>query len=307
MSYVLREKLKVGVSACNFGAQVRWNHRGWDRIAPLGREKDCFIWTPVCPEVQAGLGVPRAPLRLTGDNGHQVWQGQARLKNRSGQDVTDKLKQGMTVAMDTLKAAGVEAFVFMEGSPSCGVYRTTLKNNRLGKPPGAFGSLLLQERLFLIPALDLQSPVKWWDWRRRLLAFAWLTRQQITSKKQIIDIWSKFKFVCQELDRAEAERIGHMVASMPKELDQQFIENWRDAVLMLLRRPSTIKRIYSMLQKHFAHYRKQLYGLKEAPSTIPDTQQGKTRFINQLQKMEQQAYEAGLDFVASPVIFRDRD
>jgi hypothetical protein len=135
MPILIEERIRIGVSACNAGARVGWNRAGWDRIAAIRREMTGFIWTPVRPEVMSVFGVPRDPVRLSGGNGHDLWQGTARMKNRSG------------------------------------VYRTTLKNKRLGNPPGVFGSLLLQEDLFLIPAVDLESPIKWWDWRRRLHAF----------------------------------------------------------------------------------------------------------------------------------------
>jgi uncharacterized protein YbbK (DUF523 family) len=122
---------------------VRWNRAGWDRIAALKREMTAFIWTPVCPEVMSGFGVARNPVRLSGGNGHALWQGSARMKNRFGEDLTEKIRTSCQVCLQALKRAEVEAFVFMEGSPSCGVYRTTLRNKRLANPPGVFGSLLL--------------------------------------------------------------------------------------------------------------------------------------------------------------------
>ena len=162
-SCVLADRIKIGISACNFGAQVRWNHRGWDRLEQIGRERLAYSWTPVCPEVNSGLGVPRPPIRLVGDDGHEFWQGRARLKSRGGEDVSVKAREGMRASLEILRRAGIQAFVFMEGSPSCGVYRTSLRGQRIGRPPGAFGSLLLNEGFFLIPAIDMESPVKWWD------------------------------------------------------------------------------------------------------------------------------------------------
>jgi uncharacterized protein YbbK (DUF523 family) len=61
MPYILSEKIRVGVSACNAGARVRWNRAGWDRLKSLDRELSNFIWTPVCPETMAGLGTHRCP------------------------------------------------------------------------------------------------------------------------------------------------------------------------------------------------------------------------------------------------------
>lgn len=305
MPHTLNEKIKVGISACNFGAKVRWNRRGWDRVTPLEREKDSFAWTPVCPEVNSGLGVTRPPIRLVGGNGNEVWTGRATVKNRSGADVTEQMKRGLTASIEILRQAGVEAFVFMEGSPTCGVYRTTLKNKRLGKPPGAFGSLLLNEDYFLIPAEDLDSPLKWWDWRRRLHAFVWLRRQDLSSKRQLYDIWHLLKFMCQEVSRKDAEEIGRRLAAMPRRFSPEFAEEWRRDVLALLRRPSTFRRIHSIMLKHYAHYRKHL-NPKAKDIAVPLSNAAKRVFVRELHEMEKRAVLEGFDFGGAPVIFRER-
>ncbi len=303
MSFILKEQIRVGISGCNFGALVRWNGRGWDRTTGLGREKDSFIWTPVCPEVNSGLGVRRDPIRLVGGNGDDFWEENARIKNRKGKELTEELREGFLKSLDILQRADVEAFVFMEGSPSCGVYRTTLKERRLGKPPGAFGALLLKEDYFLIPAVDLESPVKWWDWRRRLHAFAWLKREKISSKKQIYDIWHLFKFLCQEVDAKRSAEIGRSLAAMPKSFAPVFTEQWRRDVLKLLRLPSTIGRIHSIMLKHFAHYRKH-FNPSAREVKAPRTEIAKRAFVKELMEMEKRAILEGYDFGGTPVIYR---
>jgi len=302
-SYIVSEKIRVGVSACNTGAKIRWNRAGWDRLAPLGRERNSFIWTPVCPEVMAGLGVPRHPIRLSGGDGDSVWSSEGAVKNREGRDVTEDLKKACLDCEAALDRAGVEAFIFMEGSPSCGVYRTTLKNKRLGKPPGVFGSLLLKKRLFLIPALDLESPIKWWDWRRRLHAFCWLKRQELTSKKQIFDIWHHFKFICQEVERKEAEEIGRVLAALPKGFSEEAAEEWRSRTLELLRKPSNHRRIVSVMRKHFAYYRKHIGG--EVLPETPDESMSKYKFVDELKEMEKRAVRENFLFAGTPVIYRE--
>jgi len=304
MTYIIKEKIHVGISACNYGAMVRWNHKGWDRIGALGRERTSFVWTPVCPEVNGGLGVTRMPVRLVGGNGDEFWKSKARMKNRSGQDVTEQAMQGVLDSMDIIKRAGVEAFVFMEGSPTCGVYRTTLKNKRLGKPPGIFGSLLLKEDLFLIPALDLLSPVKWWDWRRRLHAFVWLKRTTISKKKEIYDIWYHMKFLCQEADDRRAREIGRKLAAMPRKFDRAFAEAWRKEVLQLLRRPSTIPRIVSIMQKHLAHYRKH-FNPDAKELKPPRSDMARRKILAELLEMEKRAVKEDYTFAGAPVIHRE--
>lgn len=305
MTYILEDKIRVGVSSCMYGAKVRWNRMGWDRVGELGREKDSFIWTPVCPEVASGMGVPRVPIRLVGGNGDDFWKGEARIYNRRGQDLSNDLREAMEESITQLKRAGVEAFVFMEGSPTCGVYRTTLKNTRLGKPPGAFGARLLQEDFFLIPAQDLQSPVKWWDWRRRLHAFVWVKRAEITTKQDLYQAWHTMKFLCQEVDRTAADRIGNELAAMPKRLTQQFVETWKSSVLQLLRQPSSLNKIYPMVQKQYAYYRNKLG--KPAPKNLPPLDRiRKHAFIDELHELEKEAILNGVETILTPVVFHEK-
>lgn len=136
MKHVITEKIAIGISACNYGCSVRYNKKGWDLIKHLKREGNDFIWHPVCPEVMSGMGVPRDPIRIVGGNGVDVWNDKAIIKSSSGRDLTEDLKSGALICYETLQRAGVKAFAYMEGSPSCGVYRTTLKNRRLGSHQG---------------------------------------------------------------------------------------------------------------------------------------------------------------------------
>ncbi|MFP4472663.1 MAG: DUF523 domain-containing protein [Candidatus Omnitrophota bacterium] len=303
MDYVLKDKIRIGISACCFGARTRYNHRGWDYVENLGRQQWDYEWTPVCPEVIAGLGVPRDPVRMVSGSGDDLWQGEAKMKNRHGRNVTGPVKDACREAVVTLQRAGVDAFAFMEGSPTCGVYRTTLKEKRLGRPPGAFGSLLLKEDWFLIPAINLQSPWKWWDWSRRLDAFVWLKRQEISGKADIYDIWHALKFLCQEADEPEARRIGTDVAAMPKKLNAEFIAEWRSRVLRLLRRPSTLPRISNALFKHYKHYRR-TFGLSLEENRPPRNDQSRHVFVEEVQKLERQAFDQGYQFAGRPVIYR---
>lgn len=303
MPYVLSRKLILGISACNAGAHVRWNRAGWDRIKLLEREKDAFIWVPVCPEVNSGFGVPRHTIKLSNGTGDDFWQQKARVKNRQGRDVSQEIAQGCQTSLDILERSNIDAFVYMDGSPSCGVYRTTLRNTSRGKPPGVFGSLLLKKDLFLIPALDLESPLKWWDWRRRLHAFIWLKDQEIKSKKQLYDIWHNFKFICQEVNRKESDEISHLLADMPKKIGSTFIETWKTKVLSLVRQPSTPAKIRSVAQKHFSYYAKHLAKDKKSEISAKDIKLSSRGFTKQLTELEKIAVLKNIIFAGTPVIY----
>ncbi|NTW71445.1 MAG: DUF523 domain-containing protein [Eubacteriaceae bacterium] len=300
---ILNVKLVIGISACCMGAHVRYNSKGWDMLMNLGREKSEFVWCPVCPEVFSGMGVPRDPIHISGESGKSVWQGEGKIKSRSGKELTENLKTGCQVSLDILKRTGAKAYIYMDGSPTCGVYRTTLKNKRTGKPPGVFGALLHDEGYFLIPATDLQSPVKWWDWKRRLLAFLWLQDAVIINKRELYEVWYKYKFLCQELDEKWAREKGRELAALKNEVDRDYIENFRNEILELLRKPSTLNKIVNRLWKHYSHYRKVTGETIEGISG-QDSFRNATTAARELNKIERASEEKGIVFGTSPVILR---
>ena len=299
---IINDKPMIGISACCMGCPVRYNARSYDMLKHIGREKGDFRWVPVCPECLAGLGVMRDPIHIAGENGTAVWQGTAKVKSRGGRDVTDQMIAGAKAAEDNLKRAGVKAFVYMDGSPSCGVYRTTLRKQSRGRPPGVFGSLLDQGGYFLIPALDLQSPVKWWDWRRRLLAYLWLQDVQLSSRKDVYDVWYRLKFICQEIDDNWARQNGRMLANLDKQAGTEVFEQFRRETANLLRKPSTTPKIKGSLLKNYAHYRKKT-GQTVPDIQAPDARRNVTSMARELMIMERASAEAGYFVGTAPVLY----
>lgn len=302
---IISEKIGIGISACCMGSPVRYNAKGWDTLSSLGREKNDFKWCPVCPECMAGLGVPRDPIHLSGGDGAKVWTGEVEVKNRKGYKVTEDVIFGAQSCMETLKRAGITAFVYMDGSPSCGVYRTSMKDQKRGNPPGVFGALLLANEFFLIPAADLQSPLKWWDWRRRLLAFYWFKNLSLESKADLYAAWYVLKFLCQELNDPWARDMGRKLAALDHRVERDFIDDFRKSVMELLRKPSTTRRITGSLWKHYSHYRK-IKGKTVDGVNSPEFKRNITSIAKELVLMERSAIDDDILFGTSPVLYREK-
>jgi uncharacterized protein YbbK (DUF523 family) len=81
--------VRVGISSCLLGQQVRYDggHKRSDWLTDVfGRYVE---WVPVCPEVELGLGTPRAPIRLVEHNGEiRFVQGE--------NDLTDPMRSFVT-------------------------------------------------------------------------------------------------------------------------------------------------------------------------------------------------------------------
>jgi len=308
---IITEKVAIGISACVFRCPVRYNGKSFDALSLLGREQQDFVWTPVCPECLAGLGVPRMPIHLTG-TGAEVLAGEAKVLDRRGNDRTAAVVAGCRAAIDSLERAGVEAFVAKESSPTCGLYKARVGKRRTQSSAGSgvFGAMLLERGWFLIPDEGLANALLWWDWRRRLHAWLWLKRRIITASRDLFEAWHVVKFVVQETNRPIADEIGRSLAALPKHPTAERLEELRGRMLDALRAPSTRARIRGALTKAYAHARKSgeldaidtsmlAVGSDGLPMTVD-------AMVADLTRLERISFDNDLLIGTSPVIRRDR-
>ena len=115
------------VSACLLGVPCRYNgkHAYSSRVFSYVKN---LPFVPVCPEVMAGLGVPRSEAWFVGGDGEEVLKGNARIVTENG-DVTAKFIMGARAVLALLKGVEIRGAVLKEGSPSCGVERVNVGGN----------------------------------------------------------------------------------------------------------------------------------------------------------------------------------
>lgn len=128
--------IRVLVSSCLLGEPVRYH--GGDAPCPspiLERWKTEGRLVPACPEIAAGLPVPRPPAEIAGGDGVSVLKGDAVVGDLSGTDVTAKFVQGARATLELALAHGVRLAILKDGSPSCAtsyVYDGTFRGQRGG-------------------------------------------------------------------------------------------------------------------------------------------------------------------------------
>lgn len=112
----------IGISACLRGEKVRYD--GADKYATvLATElSEQVNWLALCPEVTAGMGVPRPPVQILqlDESPRVVGRDDPTL------DVTDALAKASTRCVDQLSQSLAVAYIFQERSPSCGLGSTPL-------------------------------------------------------------------------------------------------------------------------------------------------------------------------------------
>lgn len=145
------DKIKLGISSCLLGNNVRYD--GGHKLDlylkdTLGRIVE---WVPICPEVEAGLSVPREPMQLVGDAAKPRL-----LTIETKQDLTDALVCWIDVKLKNLEELDVRGFVFKARSPSCGVRDTELFST-LGESIGVRAGLFAEAVMSCFPSLPVED------------------------------------------------------------------------------------------------------------------------------------------------------
>jgi uncharacterized protein YbbK (DUF523 family) len=131
---------RVGISRCLLGDHVRYDggHKRSDVI--LEACGPVVEWVPVCPEVEAGMPVPREPIELQHQPG-----GLRLIAGVSGRDWTDAMRVFAAGRVQALADAGISGYILKSGSPSCGL-----------EGPGLFAQALLD----LLPQLPIEDETR---------------------------------------------------------------------------------------------------------------------------------------------------
>jgi uncharacterized protein YbgA (DUF1722 family)/uncharacterized protein YbbK (DUF523 family) len=133
--------IRIGVSTCLLGEHVRFDG---------GHKRDPFLvetfgryveWVPVCPEVEAGLGVPRESMHL------RRIEDQVRLvTTKTGIDHTDTMCRYAARRLTALGTHELCGYVLKKNSPSCGMERVKIygRSGPVASGRGLFAAALLE-------------------------------------------------------------------------------------------------------------------------------------------------------------------
>jgi uncharacterized protein YbbK (DUF523 family) len=110
----------IGISACLLGDNVRYDGGHKYQAVLLSQLRQCVQVQSFCPEVAAGLGIPRPPIHLVASNNGII---RAREVKDPTRDVTQPLQEAglRFMGKQDQVATALCGFVLKARSPSCGV------------------------------------------------------------------------------------------------------------------------------------------------------------------------------------------
>lgn len=109
----------IMLSACLAGINCKYN--GGNNLHPsfkdLAKSENVVL---VCPEELGGLSIPRSPCEIAGGSGEDVLNGQARVINKAGEDVSRYFVQGAQAVLELARTHQADLAILRRRSPSCG-------------------------------------------------------------------------------------------------------------------------------------------------------------------------------------------
>lgn len=146
------------------GFKVRYNGREKQAV-----EETLWRWQQEgrlvihCPELAAGLPVPRLPAEISGGNGMDVMRNTARIRERDGTDVTGHYQLAAWLALRAAQEAGCCVALLTDGSPTCGslaIYDGSFSGQRL-PGMGVAAALLAEHGIKVFSEQELPALIAW--------------------------------------------------------------------------------------------------------------------------------------------------
>lgn len=237
-------KIPVGISACVMGEEVRFNggHKR-SRFCTDDLSK-YFDYRPVCPEVAIGLGIPRQAIRLVGQTA-QDHHPRAVGVDTPDLDVTEPLIQ---FANDfSNKATDLCGFIFMQKSPSCGVYdvkRYLPNGHSEGKVVGLFAKRIMANN----PLLPIEEAGRLNDAALRenfmLRVFTYHDWHEFIktplSAKRLIEFHSRYKYLIMAHSVTQYKKMGQLLADLSNNL-ADIAQEYFQQLMTAIAKPATRK------------------------------------------------------------------
>jgi uncharacterized protein YbgA (DUF1722 family)/uncharacterized protein YbbK (DUF523 family) len=254
------EKIRLGVSACLLGEEVR--HDG-------GHKKDAFLtetlgpfveWVPVCPEVEIGLGTPRDTLRLVGDA-----TGPRLVVRKTGEDLTERMRRYAEVKARELEALGLHGYVLKRASPSCGLFRVRV-DRETGMPDGGGRGLYADELVRRFPMLPVEEEGRLTDaairenFIERVFAAArWRSfLEKKPRPRDLVALHAAQKFAVLAHSPAHYAKLGRRVASAGPRLTRDRLDEYGTLLMEALAVRATRARHTNVLQHLAGFFKREL-------------------------------------------------
>ena len=239
-------RIRIGVSSCLLGEEVRYNG---------GHKRDPFLtdllgryveWVPVCPEVEIGLGTPRPAMRLV-----RIGEDVRMVTPETGADHTDAMRTYSARRVEELAGEGLGGYILKKDSPSCGMERVKLYPAAGGAPNKEAKGLFAESLMRRFPDLPVEEEGRLHDpplrenfVTRIFVRQRWLrAEQEGWTRASLMRFHERHKFLFMARSQAGMRRLGRMLGESGRKDDTgELARAYLAGMTEVLRRPPTRRR-----------------------------------------------------------------
>lgn len=256
----MENKIKIGISSCLLGNNVRWNggHKQ-DKylINTLGQFVD---YVPVCPEMEAGFGVPRESMRLVGDP-----ENPKLITFKTQRDATAQMKKWVKKRVKELAVEDLCGFIFKSDSPSSGMIRVKVYNEK-GMPEKKGVGMFAREFMDQYPLIPVEDDGRLNDPRIRenfieriFTLKRWRESVVVTNKiGALVEFHTCNKLLFLSHSTSHYRSMGKLVAEAKKMKPTERKRKYVELMMAALALKTTTKKNVNVLQHIMGYFKKQL-------------------------------------------------
>jgi uncharacterized protein YbgA (DUF1722 family)/uncharacterized protein YbbK (DUF523 family) len=254
--------IKIGVSTCLLGEKVRFDggHKHNRYITQtLGQ---FFEFVPVCPESECGLGIPREAMRLVG-----AVDAPRLLTNKTRMDHTDQMLSWAEGRLDALEKEKLCGFIFKKDSPSSGLYRVKVYNDK-GQPVKTGRGLFAAAFTSRFPRIPVEEEGRLHDpvLRENFIeqVFALKRWREVLEKKKtmgnLVDFHTREKLLFMAHSPKHYREMGRLVADGKKKNESDLYDRYEGMLTEALGLRATVSKHTNVLMHVMGYFKKQLSG-----------------------------------------------
>jgi uncharacterized protein YbgA (DUF1722 family)/uncharacterized protein YbbK (DUF523 family) len=254
------DKIRLGISACLMGEPVRYD--GGHKLDRYLRDTlgQYMEYVPVCPETEAGFGIPRESMHLEGDVASPRL-----VTSRTHRDMTSAMAAWAHGKVKQLEGEDLCGFIFKANSPSSGMERVKiLDHNKVPRKIGVgmFAGIFMRHFPLLPVEEDgrLHDPVLRENFIARIFIYKrWremLARQPRVS--DLIDFHTRHKLFIMAHSVKHCSILGKLVAAAKQMSSDDLFSGYETNLMEAVRLRSTVKKNTNVLQHLMGYFKKQL-------------------------------------------------
>lgn len=252
-----QKKPLLGLGSCLAGNAVRYNGDSKKANEHVRAICEHFDTRAFCPEMGAGLGVPRPPIHLVGTEDAIRIVDVATHEHDYTDAIRDYAQQVLELAPDMC------GYILVKGSPSCGygrVKRYNEKGNHMASDQNGVFANALQAADPLLPLEDdgrLNDPSLRESFLARACAYHdWKVMEKGgLSARKIIEFYSRYKYLVMAHHVASYKLLGPMLANAGKEPLEELAQEFIQTLMAALTHRAT-RRSHSNVLFHISGYLK---------------------------------------------------